>query len=100
MPFKPGQSGNPKGRRPGCRNKRTKAILDRILKVTEELQRSPKTSLKAIATKDPRWYYEKILRLALPKNLEILTDETHKHEHDLGPETRRLLDKLYKQLKQ
>ncbi len=96
MPFKPGQSGNPKGRAKGSRNKRTKAILDRILKVTEELQRSPKTSLKAVAKSDPKWFYQQVLRMALPKNLEVLTESAQKQEHDLGPETRRLLDKLYR----
>jgi hypothetical protein len=30
MPFEPGQSGNPNGRKPGARNKRTQAILDII----------------------------------------------------------------------
>jgi hypothetical protein len=99
MPFKKGQSGNPTGRRPGSRNKRSKAILDKILKVTEELQRSPKTSLAAIAREDPKWFYERILKMVLPKNLEILNESAQKREYDLGQETRSLLDNLYKQHK-
>jgi hypothetical protein len=100
MPFKKGQVANPKGRPKGSANKSTKQIIDMILRVATELQRSPKTSLKAIAKSNPQWFYQQVLKMALPKNIEILGDTTQKHEHDLGPETRQLLEKLYKPKKE
>jgi hypothetical protein len=36
MPFKPGQSGNPKGRTKGSQNKVTKVLKDSILDALEE----------------------------------------------------------------
>ena len=92
--IKPGP-GKPRG----SANKSTRQIIDMILKVATELQRSPATSLKAVAVKDTKWFYQHVLRMALPKNIEVKTEGEQRHKHDLGPETQQLLEKLYKKHK-
>ncbi len=79
MPFKKGQIANPNGRPKGIPNKHTTAVIERILTVYDQLQKSPKTRLSKIAKDDPQWFYEKIIKMALPKNLEVL--------HDVGDRT-------------
>jgi hypothetical protein len=37
MTFKPGQSGNPKGRTPGRRNAKTRAVLEKLNGVADAL---------------------------------------------------------------
>ena len=99
MPFKKGQVSNPKGRPKGSANKSTRQIIDMILKVATELQRSKNTSLKAMGIKDPQWFYEKILKMILPKNIEIQTDGTQKHELEIGPELKDMFNLVYEKSK-
>jgi len=70
--WKPGQSGNPKGRPKGASNVKT-AIVNSFWAFTYEKQRPGIESFLAWAIANPRDYF-KIMASLLPKDLNITTD--------------------------
>lgn len=62
-PFKPGQSGNPGGRK-------KRVADDAVEAVFEELQGDEQTSLVALARANPMWFYEKIVTKRLTSSSE------------------------------
>lgn len=72
MPFKKGQSGNPKGKIKGTQNTYTKTVKEVVLAVFHELQSDRTHNLKAFAKKYPRDYYQiaaKLLPLEIKAHL-------------------------------
>ncbi len=65
--FKPGQSGNPKGREKGSKNKITKAFLKAL---TEDFAEHGVEVIKRLREKDPGLYLRIVAQL-VPKNLDI-----------------------------
>jgi len=64
MPFKPGQSGNPEGRKPGSKNKATKEIREAYQKLTEDNLENMSIWLSQIAGDDPAKAMDLMLRLS------------------------------------
>lgn len=58
MAFKPGESGNPKGKRKGTQNRLTKTVKETVLSVFNDIQSDPKVNLKAFAKNYPRDFYQ------------------------------------------
>lgn len=73
--FNKGVSGNPKGRPKGTPNKVTVDAKTHILRVFEELQKDPKTSLEGVSKAKPNWFYESIYRAIIPR--EMKADVNH-----------------------
>lgn len=77
IPWKPGQSGNPKGRAKGSRNKLTEAFLSDFLGAWDE---HGKTALLEVAQKDPSTFV-RVAASLMPKEMKVdhsvvdLTDE-------------------------
>jgi len=75
MPFKKGQSGNPKGKPKGTKNKLRTNLVQEILDIAEQLKKDKK-GLDECAKSNPKWFFENFLKGLLPKNIEIdLPDE-------------------------
>lgn len=70
MNFNKGQSGNKRGRPKGAKNKVPTNIVERILAVTEELEKSGK-GLAQCAQQDPAWFYSNFLKGLIPKNVDL-----------------------------
>lgn len=70
MPYKKGQSGNPKGKPKGTRNKISSEIRDYILQIDKNLRKKGK-GLQTCAVKDPHWFYEKIYVKIIPKPVDV-----------------------------
>ena len=68
MPFKPGQSGNPKGRKAGVSNKSTRLIRDAFVKVFEA--RGGHKGLQEWAEQNPDEFYKLSAKLC-PKEMEV-----------------------------
>jgi hypothetical protein len=62
--FKPGQSGNPKGRKKGTLNKNTKQIREAYQKLTEENLDNMNLWLMQTASEDPAKAMDLMLRLS------------------------------------
>jgi len=73
MEFVKGQSGNKRGRPKGAKNKIPTNIVERILFVTEELEKSGK-GLSECAQSDPAWFYTNFLKGLIPKNIDVNLD--------------------------
>ncbi len=58
------------GRPRGSKNKIPTNIVERILKVTAELEKRGK-GLSACAQKDPLWFYSNFLKGLIPKNVDL-----------------------------
>lgn len=69
MTFKPGQSGNPKGRAPGTQNRITKAVKTVFEEVFTDLQGDPQANLTAWAKKNTTDFYKLASKL-IPQKLE------------------------------
>jgi hypothetical protein len=73
--FKKGVSGNPTGRPKGTQNKVTVDAKTHILRVFDELQKDPKTSLEGVSREKPSWFYEAIYKAIIPR--EMKADVNH-----------------------
>jgi len=65
--FKKGQSGNPKGRKKGSRNKITKAYLNALRK---DFLEHGESTLKKVREKDPKAYMKLVADL-VPKEVDL-----------------------------
>ena len=72
-PFKKGQSGNPKGRPKGSRNRLTDSVLK---KIAEDFAANGDDVLKRVRTEEPALYLKFIISL-LPREL-IMQFEQHR----------------------
>jgi len=61
--FKPGQSGNPNGRKKGVPNKQTKEIREAYQRLTEQNLTNMSDWLQQVATEDPAKAMDLMLRL-------------------------------------
>lgn len=75
-PFKPGNPGKPKG----ATNHLTKTVKQTVLEVFNDLQKSPKHSLKAFAKKYPRDFYNIAAKLIPTEISGTLITAIHIHE--------------------
>lgn len=73
MPFKKGQSGNPKGKPPGTKSKLAKGIVEQIVQINAELDEQGK-GLKDCAKQDPKWYHSIFTRAIVPKDVNVQVD--------------------------
>jgi len=84
MPFKPGQSGNPNGRKAGVGNKSTEELREALKNLTEDNLDQVQGWLDAVAKDDPNAALDKFLKLAeyvLPKLARVET--THEAGQNL-----------------
>jgi hypothetical protein len=71
VPFKPGQSGNPAGRKPGSRNK---LVEDFVSDLQEKWRTDGTDILNRVAANEPAKIVEVISRLA-PKDIAVKLEE-------------------------
>ena len=65
--FKPGQSGNPAGRRPGSRNKLTENLLSDL---AEFYQQEGKDLIRRVSAENPTALLQAIMKL-IPREVEL-----------------------------
>lgn len=82
-PWKPGQSGNPRGRPKGARNKIDGAFLEALLKDFEE---GGADAIRKCREEKPDVYLSVISRI-LPRHVEGSVDHTHDHHHHEAQES-------------
>jgi len=75
--FKPGQSGNPKGRPKGSRDKINEAFLRDLSAAWEK---HGKTAIEKVAKSDPT-NFVKVVAGLIPKELKVDGDINHQHDH-------------------
>jgi hypothetical protein len=71
IPFKPGQSGNPKGRTKGARNKLGEAFIEDLL---EDWQLHGASAIAAVRGTKPDQYL-RVIASILPRELNVRTNE-------------------------
>ena len=77
MPFKPGQSGNPKGRIPGTKNRVTQQIESLFAYFAEEGSDRARRILDEMPDSEFIQYYFKSVEFVKPKLRAIESDNTH-----------------------
>jgi len=72
MPFKPGESGNPAGKKKGTRSGRMQAlgVLDSLLKETGAME-VLRAGLEKKLEQDPVWFFRRIIMPLLPKEASL-----------------------------
>jgi hypothetical protein len=73
MPFKKGQSGNPKGKPPGTKSRLAQGIVEKIVQINAELDAEGK-GLADCAKQDPKWYHSIFTRAIVPKDVNVQVD--------------------------
>ena len=64
MSFKPGESGNPAGRRPGSANEVSKRIRDAFANLLEGREEELHEALNKLKEKDPKAYLEMYVKIS------------------------------------
>lgn len=77
MPFKKGQSGNPRGKQVGTRDKINQKFLKTL---AEDFHANGEEVIAAAREKDPVGYM-KVLAALLPKQVAVEADVKHEHTH-------------------
>jgi hypothetical protein len=77
-PWKPGQSGNPKGRPKGSRDKINEAFIREMVAAWEIHGRA---AIEKVAKADPT-NFVKIAASLLPKDVNVKGEHDHKHNHE------------------
>ena len=75
--FKPGTSGNPKGRPKGAGNKEAQVLRDKVKDLLEDNFDTIVDDLKALEPKDRVSAYLKLLEFSLPKLKSIEAKASH-----------------------
>lgn len=75
-PFKPGQSGNPAGRKPGSRNKLGEAFLEALL---EDWTQHGAVAIVKVREEKPDQYL-KVVASVIPREVELTTREPRLHD--------------------
>lgn len=70
--YKPGQSGNPRGRAKGIGNKKTEALREAIQTILDNNIDRVQEDLEQLEPKDRLMFLDKLLAYALPKMQSIL----------------------------
>lgn len=90
-PFRKGESGNPKGRPKGSRNRLSESFLR---DVADHWQDNGVEAIRRTFEEKPEVYFKTIASL-LPKDVNVSGDVSHQHEHTVISEsTQRVLDEL------
>lgn len=86
MPFKKGESGNPKGKPPGTKNKVNREIRQRINDFLDDNFETIEDDLKAIEPRERVRFYIELLQFGLPKlkAIELSNDPDAISEDDLN----------------
>ena len=77
-PFKPGQSGNPKGRPKGSRNRLSE---DFVKALAADFKEHGEDAIADTRKKDPGVYL-RVITSILPKEIKKDVSHTHKHTHE------------------
>lgn len=72
-PYKPGQSGNPKGRKMGSRQKLSEKFIDNL---ADHFEKEGMDIIKRVAEENPTAYLQIICRL-LPKDISLIVTQDH-----------------------
>jgi len=86
MPFKKGESGNPKGKPPGTKNKVNQEIRQRINDFLDDNFKTIEDDLKVIEPRERVRFYIELLQFGLPKlkAIEVTNDPDAISEDDLN----------------
>jgi hypothetical protein len=74
MRFQKGQRANPNGRPKGARNKLPRDLVERIMRIADDLEAQGKGLLEC-AKQNPFWFYTTFVRPLIPKNAQLDTSE-------------------------
>jgi hypothetical protein len=74
MAFKKGEISNPSGRPRGAKNKVPKDLVERVLRISADLDEQGK-GLQHCAESDPFWFFQNFVRPLIPKNVSVAAAE-------------------------
>ncbi len=69
-----------RGRPKGSKDRLSRNIRDRVVQVWDSLEKDPTKSLKALAKKDPVWFFNTFGRALIPKEISVDGDVTVRTE--------------------